>query len=246
MPFTVDDLNENNLPWRWRRIGEWVLDNDVDISGLNAFYQEILRKAGGSDYGTSRPPITNVSVASADASSVVFNLSSYDDDLPISFDVSKDVATYPNTNAVPSSAGTDISLTNGQWEDTSGPGAGEHGLYTFAATDDDGVEGPIASVEVVIAPAAATFTPGDDGEEGVDIAMTPASGAASETLYWLAYTPPASAPTAQEIIDGGESMAAADGITVPTGSGDFAMVIVSTNPGGSSVSDVQTVEVVAP
>lgn len=55
MSFTVNDLNENNLPWRWRRIGEWVLDNDVDISGLNSFYQEILRKAGGSDYGTSRP-----------------------------------------------------------------------------------------------------------------------------------------------------------------------------------------------
>lgn len=242
--FDVSQLNENNLPWRWRRIGEWMLDEGKDFSSLDENYAEVLRVAGGSDYGTSRPAITNVSVASASAGSVAFNISTYDDDTPVTWDMSKSVNTYPNGAATPSTAETDITVSGGQWTDSSGPAAGEHAKYVFAATDSDGVEGPLAAVEVVIAPAAVTVA-GVDGTDGTaSVSWTPATGAASETLYWMEVT---GGETAQDVVDSGTAISSPDdtGEVVSTGVGDFGFVVVSTNPGGSSLSAVETVTVTA-
>lgn len=248
MSFDTSSLNEKNLPWRWRRVGEWMLDTGKDMSVLDSNYREALQVAGGSDYGTSRPAITNVSVDSASAGSVVFNISTHDDDVPVTFDMDKSAnAAYNTGGAAPTDATTDITVTSGQWTDSSGPAAGQHAKYVFAATDSDSVEGPLTTaIEVVIAPAAISDLAAVDADTTgagtvVDITFTESPGSVSTTLYWMA-----TGGSVQDVIDNGTAVAGATtGMTVDAlAAGDFDFVLVSTNPGGSTpVASVVTATV---
>lgn len=236
MAFDTSSLNVKNLPWRWRRVGEWMLDTGKDMSSLDSNYRTVLQIAGGTDYGTDRPPITNASLVSAAAGAVIFDVSSYDADLPLTFDVGRSAVNYPNGNAAPTTAGANITLSSGRYTDTAAAG-GEQIRYVFAGTDNDAVEGPITEVfTVTLAPTAIAdlaAVDADATEAGtiVNITFTEATGSVSTTLYW-----DATGGSVQDVIDTGtEVTGATTGMQVDAlGAGNFDFVLVSTNPGGST------------
>ena len=45
MAFDVNTLDEKNTPWRWRRVGAWLVENEVDITHLHPFWQSVLTKS---------------------------------------------------------------------------------------------------------------------------------------------------------------------------------------------------------
>lgn len=243
MSFDFTQINEKNCPARWTRVATHIKENDPDqLNQLEENYKDTLDFVYESDFSSSIAAYTNVSVASKSTSEIVFNISSYDNDTPITFDMSKaTIAAYPNANSAPTGASTDITLSSGQWTDSAGFNAGDHIKYAFAATDADGVEGPVENIEVILAPAAPTLTGVDGTDSTANVTFTPADGASSSTLYWMAVT---GGETAQDIIDGGTAISGyVSGASIATGIGDFGFVMVVSNPGGSDTSDVETLTV---
>ena len=222
--FDINTMTFDKTPSRWIMSAARLREMSVEeLDKLHPNEREIFDKLYESDWGTSRPAYTTASVVSADASDIVFAISSSDDDNPITFDMSVASGEYGTSPAAPTDATGDITVSGGQWTYGSSA-AGSEFKFAFAATDSDGVEGPIKSIEVIIAPA----TPADLAI-GLDGAVTfSAFGAAS---FAVTYTVAANDPVTATMVSGA---------IIPHTSGeDISATVVATNPGGSSAASAE-------
>jgi len=219
--FDINTMTPDKTPSRWVMSATRLKEvKPEELAKLNDNEREIFNRLYESDWGTSRPAYTTASVVSADASNIVFAISSADDDVPVTFDYSVASGLYGSNPVAPTSADTDLTLTNGQWTYSSSA-AGSQFKFAFAATDSDGVEGPLKSVEVIIAPAVPTGLAVDTS--GV-VTFTGSDGAASHSIEY--------------VINGGDPVVVveASGYTIPGVVTDDVVDVrvLATNPGGSS------------
>ena len=156
MAFDYTRITEENCPARWRRIAKYLKEEDLSqFNLLNSDYQDTLSYIYESDFDDTKTAIMRASLYAQTATSATFNISSYDVDTPVTFDMSKNDVVYGSPVSYPSSAASDIVLTNGRWADT-GLTPGHHIKYAFAATDADGGEGSVVTVQVILQPAVPT------------------------------------------------------------------------------------------
>ena len=198
----------------------WPAFSTEELDKLHPNEREIFDRLYESDWGTSRPAYTTVSVISADASDIVFAISTADDDKPVTFDMSVASGLYGTNPVSPIDATTDITLTSGQYTYNSSA-AGSEFKFAFAATDSDGVEGPIKSIEVIIAPAVPTnLAVGTDGV----VTFTNSDGAVSHSIEYT--------------VNSGDPVVVveASGYTIPdiVTDDEVDVKVLATNPGGSS------------
>lgn len=252
MAFDYTQLNAENCPNRWKVIAKYLKEQGPDqLAILDDSYKAMIEHIYASDFSESNVPVIQVTLDSSNVDGATFNVidlsgqvTSYDGDYSIKvYDGVAPAAPTPSTEFVVTDGSGTITYEGGDK-----PVAGKHLVFAFDGTDEQG-ESASATVELVYAPSEIDDVAASDNTDGTaTVTFTEATGAASHTLYWMAVT---GGETAQDVVDG--AIAGGTVVTDPdpsgedfaSGAGDFGFVVVATNPGGSTNSNLSTVEVTA-
>ena len=241
MSFDSSTLNSQNAPMRWRIAAARLAGRPDELAALGEEYKELMQYVyeKNFDAGGTAVPVAHVSFISRTANGVTFDLAptgSGD-----SWDADYSLKAYDGTAPVAPTASTTLSVSKGKgtvsFATGDKPVAGKHVVFAFDVTDSSG-ESTKKTVEVVFAPPAAVITTVDGTDSTANVTFTAATGAASNVLYWKK-----GGTTATDVKTGTAIADYVSGVSIATGVGAVKFVLVSTNPDGSTDSNLGTMTV---
>jgi len=240
MSFDMSTLNSKNAPMRWRAAADRLSGRPDELALLGEEYKELMQyvKVKNFNAGGTALPVASVSFVSKTATSATFDVSpaglQWDGDF-----ASKvwDGITAPGTPA----AETKLTVTRtGKTTFALTATAGKHFVFSFDAGDSTSPEDSTAVTvgDIIYAPAAAAIEAVDGTNSKASVTFTGSEGTGSNVLYWKA-----AGTTVADVKTGTAIPGYVSGVVIDTGVGSVKFVLVSTNPGGSSDSNLGSVTV---
>ena len=241
MSFDYTTITEENCPWRWRRVADWLQSDTNQLDRLSDDYKALLNFVHDKDFGdVSAPGAPSITLLSKTATSATFRIAVADSGATkVYMDMDSnewDGTTIPSASSDPN---TDITsqitggLSFGTWVKTSLT-AGDHYAFTFSAEDSSGEGVGSANARVILQPPVPASPGAAEGTNSgeLDISWDAANGAETYTYMYLEGT----GKTEEEIITDGTSASTANtsATLALTADTDYCVIVRATNPGGSS------------